>query len=148
MQRVECRVILGLFDLGVCRACSSKEEAGNVSVSISPSELTLSQGKSALLQATVTPSTAAAKGVMWKSSNTTVATVTSNGVVTALADQVDLSDTDKYFTLLPEYVSSKALNYSSSNETVFSVDKNDSEVDCSFITKNATKNYTRPFIIF
>lgn len=50
-------------------------------VTVSPTTLSLSLGKTATLTATVTPSTATDKTVTWSSSNTSVATVTSDGVV-------------------------------------------------------------------
>ena len=53
-------------------------------VTVSPTTLTLSQGKTATLTATVSPSTATDKTVTWTSSNTGVATVSSDGVVTGV----------------------------------------------------------------
>ena len=53
------------------------------SVSLSKSSATLTEGESLSLTATVNPSNATNKNVSWKSSNTSVATV-SNGKVTAL----------------------------------------------------------------
>ena len=55
------------------------------SVSISPSVLTLTEGETKTLTASILPSNASEKGVSWSSSNTSVATVTSSGVVTAKA---------------------------------------------------------------
>jgi uncharacterized protein YjdB len=55
------------------------------SVSLSPEELTLAKGDSRLLDAIVLPSTASDKSVTWSSSNTSVATVSSSGAVTAKA---------------------------------------------------------------
>ncbi len=52
-------------------------------VSISVSELNLEVGASESLSATVSPENAANKKVIWSSSNTTIATVDSNGKVTA-----------------------------------------------------------------
>ena len=54
-------------------------------VSVSPTTLTLEKGKTATLTATVTPSNATDKSVTWSSSNTSVATVTSAGVVKGVA---------------------------------------------------------------
>lgn len=52
-------------------------------VNISQSKLGLKVGKSATLSATVLPSNATNKAVTWSTSNSSVATVNSNGVVTA-----------------------------------------------------------------
>ena len=54
-------------------------------VSVSPTTLTLQKGKTSTLTATVTPSNATDKTVTWSSSNTSVATVTSAGVVKGVA---------------------------------------------------------------
>ena len=50
---------------------------------LSSNTLTLDEGKTQLLTATVTPSNATDKSVTWSSSNTSVATVSSSGLVTA-----------------------------------------------------------------
>ncbi|MBQ2307116.1 MAG: Ig domain-containing protein, partial [Clostridia bacterium] len=55
-------------------------------VTLDRSELTLSVGKTGVLKATVTPSNAANKTVVWSSSSETVATVSADGVVTAVAE--------------------------------------------------------------
>ena len=65
-----------------------------VTVSIAPTKVTLnktsvtltSKGETVALTATVAPSDAANKGVTWKSDNTEVATVDSNGKVTAVGN--------------------------------------------------------------
>ena len=55
------------------------------SVSLNKNELSLSEGNSETLVATVLPSNASNKNVTWSSSDDTVATVSSNGLVTAVA---------------------------------------------------------------
>ena len=55
------------------------------SVSISPSTLTLTEGESSTLTYTISPSNASEKGVTWKSSSPSVATVSGNGKVEAIA---------------------------------------------------------------
>ena len=54
-------------------------------VSLDRTSLSLTEGETYSLVATVTPSNATNKSVTWSSSNTTVATVSSSGVVTAKA---------------------------------------------------------------
>ena len=56
------------------------------SVSLSEESLTLEEGKTATLTATVQPSDATDKTVSWSSSNSAVATVSSSGVVTAVKE--------------------------------------------------------------
>ena len=56
------------------------------SVSLSPASKTLNVGGTVQLTATVSPSNAYNKAVTWSSSNTTVATVSSSGLVTAKAE--------------------------------------------------------------
>ena len=57
-------------------------------IEISESELTLELGATAQLNATVLPANAANKNVRWTSSDSTIATVDDNGVVTALKEGV------------------------------------------------------------
>ncbi len=52
-------------------------------VSVSPTSVTLAEGERKELTATVKPSNATKKSVTWTSSNTTVATVSTSGLVTA-----------------------------------------------------------------
>ena len=54
------------------------------SVTLDKTSLSLTEGESATLTATVNPSNATDKTVSWSSSNTSVATVDSNGKVTAV----------------------------------------------------------------
>ncbi len=54
------------------------------SISLNKNELTLDRGKTETLIATITPDNASDKNVTWSSSNTTVATVDQNGLVTAI----------------------------------------------------------------
>ncbi len=53
-------------------------------VDVTPDKLTLEVGKTGTLSANVSPSDATNKAVTWKSSNASVATVSSTGVVTAI----------------------------------------------------------------
>ena len=55
------------------------------SVSISPTELTLTEGESSTLVYTISPSYASVKDVIWKSSSPSVVTVSGNGKVEAIA---------------------------------------------------------------
>lgn len=55
-------------------------------VKLNKSSLTLSPNESSTLTATIAPSNASNKGVTWTSSNTSVATVSSTGMVTAKKD--------------------------------------------------------------
>ncbi|WP_051195484.1 Ig-like domain-containing protein [Lachnospira multipara] len=57
-----------------------------IKVSLDKTSLTITQGDTATLTATVTPSQTSDKSVTWVSSNEAVATVDQNGVVTAVAE--------------------------------------------------------------
>lgn len=70
-------------------------------VSLDQTSLRLYEGGSATLTATVSPSSAAVKDVTWSSSNTSVATVDSNGVVTGIGAglaQITATTADGGFT--------------------------------------------------
>ena len=71
-----------------CVGFSIRPVYGEISVtgvSLNMTTLSLNEGESCTLTATVTPSSATNKSVTWSSSNTSVATVSSSGVVTAKA---------------------------------------------------------------
>jgi uncharacterized protein YjdB len=55
------------------------------SVSLSPTELTLTEGENASLAFTISPSNASIKDVTWKSNSTSVATVSQSGRVDAVS---------------------------------------------------------------
>ncbi len=82
--------ILGLFIMTILLAVSCKEdndepEAVKVeSISLSETSLSLEEGKTATLTATVLPDDAADKTVSWTSSDAAIATVDENGQVTAV----------------------------------------------------------------
>ena len=74
-------------DGGKTATCSITVEAATVAVtgvSLDKTELSLTEGGSATLKATVTPEDATDKTVSWKSSDSAVATVDENGMVTAV----------------------------------------------------------------
>jgi len=66
--------------------CSVEVVSSLVGVSIDKTELILENGQSHILVATLIPASAENKGFTWLSSNEAVATVTSDGVVTAISD--------------------------------------------------------------
>ena len=67
-------------------ACKKDEQEVHVTgVSVSPATLSLVEGTSDQLRATVTPSDAANKSVSWTSSATAIATVDNTGKVTAVS---------------------------------------------------------------
>ena len=75
-----------LSALGPVALIDTKEETGSTeasSVTLSKTALTLEAGKTVRLSATVLPATATDKSVTWSSNNEVVATVITNGTVTA-----------------------------------------------------------------
>lgn len=75
-----------LSALGPVALIDTKEETGSTeasSVTLSKTALTLEAGKTGKLSATVLPTTATDKSVTWSSNNEAVATVSTNGTVTA-----------------------------------------------------------------
>lgn len=80
------RILSGIFLLAAVLMLTMCKEEGNVeSLALSETSLTLKAGETATLTATITPSNSKA-AVTWASSNIEVATVSSSGVVTAVAD--------------------------------------------------------------
>ena len=74
-------------DGGKTATCSVTVKAATVpvtGVSLNTTSLSLKVGEKVTLTATVSPSSATDKSVTWSSNNTTVATVSSSGVVTAI----------------------------------------------------------------
>lgn len=75
-----------LSALGPVALIDTKEQTGSTeasSVTLSKTALTLEAGKTVRLSATVLPATATDKSVTWSSNNAAVATVSTNGTVTA-----------------------------------------------------------------
>ena len=84
---------------GVTAECSVTVTVPVESVSLNKTSLTLAKGKSETLKATVSPTNATNKNVTWTSSNTSVATVSSSGKVTAVAvgtAQITVTTKDGY----------------------------------------------------
>ena len=73
------------FGDGCVPSLTFSKEVLVTSITLSPSSLSLKKGAPQTLTATVSPSDATNKDVTWSSSNTAVATVNSNGQVTAVA---------------------------------------------------------------
>ncbi|MBP5559060.1 MAG: Ig-like domain-containing protein [Bacteroidales bacterium] len=93
-------------------------------IQLNKTQLTLKHNDTELLQATVSPSDASNKAVEWESSNTSVATVNANGIVTAVATSGTAIITARSVqnpavtatcevTAEPNYVSGIAINKSS-----------------------------------
>ena len=68
-----------------CSVTVKKKFIAVTSITLNKTELSLNKGHSETLKATVKPDNATDKSVTWSSTNTTVATVDSNGKVTAVA---------------------------------------------------------------
>lgn len=73
----------GIDDIKVTSVCENPIAVTGVTVT--PNTLTLSEGNSQQLTATVVPANASDTSVNWSSSNTAIATVDTNGVVNAIA---------------------------------------------------------------
>ena len=72
--------------MAICWVTVNKKTISVTGVSVSPTSVTLTEGNTYQLSATVSPSNATNKNVSWKSSATSVATVSSNGLITAKAE--------------------------------------------------------------
>ena len=70
---------------GKSASCSVTVTQPVTGITLNKTSLSLKIGESATLTATVSPSNASNKGLIWKSSDTSVATVDSNGKITAVA---------------------------------------------------------------
>lgn len=77
------RIVFVLMGAALLLSCSKEKEIPVQSVSVNPATLSITVGDTAPLTAVITPSDASAKEVAWSSSLTSVATVSSTGVVTA-----------------------------------------------------------------
>ena len=109
---------------GAKASCKVTVEGIKVSsVTLSSSDLTLSQGQTKSLTATVTPSNADNKSLKWSSSNTSVATVDQSGKVTAVkkgtatiyASATDGSDINGSCTVTVNAIKVSSITLSSSN---------------------------------
>ncbi len=65
------------------KTSNTQSKVSVIGVKLSSTKLTMTVGDTKSISATVTPSNATNKGVTWTSSNTSVATVSSNGKITA-----------------------------------------------------------------
>ena len=83
-------------DGGKKASCTVTVTTPTSGVSVSPTTATIIKGQTRQLTATVSPSSASNKSVSWSSSNNTVATVSSTGLVTAkAAGTADITVTTK-----------------------------------------------------
>ena len=71
-----------------CRVTVSAKVINVTGISINPTSLRLFVGQTSALTATITPSNATNKSVSWSSSNSSIASVSADGVVTAVSDGV------------------------------------------------------------
>ena len=87
MKRNPRALLLGITLLSVLFSCKPQEDntIPVSSISVNPTSLTLEEGETANISATVSPSNASDKTVAWSSSSTAVATV-KDGVVTAVKE--------------------------------------------------------------
>ena len=82
-----------------CRVIVNKRVIKVISVSLSPSSLSLNKGESAELNPTITPLDAEYNSVKWASSNSAIATVSDAGKVSA----VGKGTADVLFTVIADY---------------------------------------------
>ena len=87
MKKIPSLLLLGATMLSVLFSCKPQEEntIPVSSISVNPTSLTLEEGETSNISATVSPSNASEKTVTWSSSSTAVATV-KEGVVTAVKE--------------------------------------------------------------
>ncbi|MBL0938728.1 MAG: Ig-like domain-containing protein [Gemmatimonadaceae bacterium] len=94
------------------------------SVSLSPSSLSVSPGASATLTATVSADPGANTSVFWRSNNTAIASVSSSGVVTGMANgtttvtALSMIDTTKRATATVEVVNGVVVNLTPASVTL------------------------------
>ena len=87
-MKAKMMYMFGLLAAFTLTACSDNESEPSIvtveSISISPLSISLERDKTYQLQAEVTPKEATEKKVSWSSSDTQVATVSENGLVTGV----------------------------------------------------------------
>lgn len=85
MKNSFLKVLCFVFAL-MLLSCSKEKEISVTSVSINPESVSVEVGETIQLRATILPSDASDKSLTWSSSNQTVATITSSGLVTAITE--------------------------------------------------------------
>lgn len=80
---VTCRAADGSGKYATCKVTVKASKVYVTSISLNKTSASLSVGETTQLSATVSPNSATNKSVNWSSDNTSVATVSSNGLVTA-----------------------------------------------------------------
>ena len=68
-----------------CEICNSSSSVSVNGVTVSPATINISIGSTGQLTANISPSNATNKNVVWTSANTAIATVSSSGLITAVA---------------------------------------------------------------
>lgn len=87
-------IMLSLILSGVICSCSGKEDPSSTSVkaiTLNPTSLSLKVGETATITATVSPSSATNKKIIWSSSNASVATVDEGKVTAKAAGSADIT---------------------------------------------------------
>ncbi len=86
MKKLRLPILAAIAGLFILTACKPEEkEVAVTGVTVSPATLSLVEGTTETLEATVTPEDATNRKVEWKSGDETIATVDETGTVTAIA---------------------------------------------------------------
>ena len=130
-------------DGGKSATCSVTVTTAVTGVSLNKTSLSLEVGQSETLTATVSPSTASDKSVIWSSSNSSVASVTSSGKVTAVGNgtsAITVKSEDGSKSATCSVTVTTAVNGVSLNKTRLSLEVGKSETLTATVSPSTASN--------
>ena len=138
-------LLLTLLVVAIFGSCSKDDDVSVTGISLSPKTLTLLKGESQKLNVTITPQNATDTTVTWKTSDPSIATVSTSGVVTAVgagSATITVTSTDGQFSASCNVTVNVNVASITLSETSLRIEKGDSKTLRATISPDDATNRT------